>query len=667
METIDKMVEEFVASDHSQIEKVKMRQRQVHMLWDHLNQMKSLKERSLQGASSVELFNRTCDETRDWMLEKMTQIDTDDMGKDLKTVEALQRRHQNLERELSPIEEKVHRVNHLADSVIASYPDEKQNVTARQQEILKLWEELRKKAVERRARLEEAVGQQIFMSSSKNLLTWVSDCKAALNAYEQARDVSTAEALLKNHQDLGDDMRAHEDEFENVMKLGSSLIQRNAEDKSITERLEQLREERSALHRGWQEKGDWLQQALDLHMFNREADHIDTATSGHHAFLTIDNLGSSLDDVEGLMKRHQDFESTLVAQDERLKLFSEMANKLIDACHYDAEYINERRNQVLEKRQKVKERAGERKKALSKSLKYHDFKTSVDDMKAWISEKLETASDESYKDLTNLERKLQKHEAFAREIIANEVHLRSINRVGSKLMTENELRRKDIEKDLKEMTDAWDKLNELSTEKGNKLGQAEAQHSYNKTLESVRNKIEEMENQLKNQDMGLDRRASKEMLKKHQVLQSELTQWDDKLAALAKLGEEMQADGHFDAENIQKNVQDCKNRLEALKDPMAERKAKIEELLRFHDFNFEVDAEMHWINEHMVTAASEVLPQDLHQAQTLFKKHKKLQAEIEGHQPMIDRTFASGDKLIAQNHPQSENVSFVVDYLTMCQ
>lgn len=50
------------------------------------------------------------------MLEKMTQLDTDELGPDLKTVQALQRRHQNLERELAPVEEKVNRVNLLANS-----------------------------------------------------------------------------------------------------------------------------------------------------------------------------------------------------------------------------------------------------------------------------------------------------------------------------------------------------------------------------------------------------------------------------------------------------------------------------------------------------------------------------------------------------------------------
>jgi spectrin beta len=119
----------------------------------------------------VELFNRTCDEARDWMLEKMMQLDTAELGPDLKTVQALQRRHQHLERELAPVEEKVNRVNLLADSVKSSYPNERSNVNERQKEVQDLWGEVKTKALERRSRLEDAVGHQIFMNSSKNLVS----------------------------------------------------------------------------------------------------------------------------------------------------------------------------------------------------------------------------------------------------------------------------------------------------------------------------------------------------------------------------------------------------------------------------------------------------------------------------------------------------------------
>jgi spectrin beta len=120
---------------------------------------------------SVELFNQTCNEAWDWMLEKMTQLDTAELGTDLKTVQALQRQHKHLERELAPVEEKVNQVNLLAGSVKSSYPNEQTDVNVRQKEVQDLWGKVKAKARERRSRLEDAVGHQIFMNSSKNLVS----------------------------------------------------------------------------------------------------------------------------------------------------------------------------------------------------------------------------------------------------------------------------------------------------------------------------------------------------------------------------------------------------------------------------------------------------------------------------------------------------------------
>lgn len=75
-----------------------------------------------------------------------------------------------------------------------------ENVIQRQKEVQVLWQNVKNKALDRRSRLESAVGQQIFMNSSKNLLNWLSSVKELVNTDNSARDVVTAENLLKNHQ-----------------------------------------------------------------------------------------------------------------------------------------------------------------------------------------------------------------------------------------------------------------------------------------------------------------------------------------------------------------------------------------------------------------------------------------------------------------------------------
>ena len=142
------------------------------------------------------------------------------------------------------------------------------------------------------------------------------------------------------------------------------------------------------------------------------------------------NLGNSLDEVESIIKRHNDFENTMGAQNKILKHFSDNADKLIENGHYNSDYINKRRIEVIMRRNAVKESAQKRKTRLQASKDYEKFRAEAGDLNTWLDDKMRVASDENYRDLSNLPRKLQKHKAFERELRANEGQLRNINKVS---------------------------------------------------------------------------------------------------------------------------------------------------------------------------------------------------------------------------------------------
>ena len=47
-------------------------------------------------------------------------------------------------------------------------------------------------------------------------------------------------------------------------------------------------------------------------------------------------LQTSVDGVEVLLKKHEDFEMTAAAHDEKIKALCEQASRLIQAGHYDS-------------------------------------------------------------------------------------------------------------------------------------------------------------------------------------------------------------------------------------------------------------------------------------------------------------------------------------------
>ncbi|XP_050742581.1 spectrin beta chain, non-erythrocytic 5 isoform X3 [Drosophila biarmipes] len=655
VEEIDGAVDTFRRQGHSQLDKIIARQRQIHQIWQRLNNAKAQREKSLEGASSVELFNRTCDEAKVWMSEKMLQLDTAVITPDLRTVQALQRRHQNLERELAPVEDKVNRVTYLGNSVKNAYPAEKDNVNARQQEVQDMWQQVQQRGSDLRNRIESEVGQQIFNNSAKVLLAWIDSVKDQLNADESARDVETANNLLKKHNDLGDDIRAHDTEFVEVIQLGKQLSDGKPHMAETVAVIERLKAEQDAIHRGWAEKQKWLLQCVELQMFNREADKIDATTKSHEAFLEYNNLGSSLDEVEAILKRHLDFEKSLMAQDKILKGFSDNADKLIANDHYDSKYIGDRRNQVLGKRKAVKDRAFERKRLLQASKDFHKFAAEADDLKVWLQDKTRIAGDESYRDLSNLPRKLQKHQAFERELRANEGQLRNVTKDGQALVQAGN-RVPEVESRVADLNKRWKDLLTLSEDKGRKLEQAASQREHNRSLEDAKKKVDELDAALRSGDVGNDLRSCKDLINKQQILESEITIWDQKVAELVSTGDDMAHEGHFNAQNIEAGTKELQQRFKDLRDPTQRRRAKLEESLNYHKFVFELDSEFQWINDHLPAAKSNELGHNLHQAQSLHKKHKKLEAEIKGHQPVINKALLAGQSLISQQHPEREQV-----------
>ncbi|KAJ0169742.1 hypothetical protein K1T71_014348 [Dendrolimus kikuchii] len=525
----------------------------------------------------VELFSRTCDEALDWMGEKEQQLAASSSpASDLRTVRALQRRHAQLERELEPLREKVNTVSLLADSVKSQYPTEKANVEARQRQIHEMWERCQAQARERRNRLESAVGHEIFGHSSAQLQAWLLKVREQLAQECTAKDVATAENLQKQHQELLDDIKTHDDEFKEVIGLGKQLLANNPGLTDVSDKIKALEAEQKAVHKDWQDKDAYLKQLVQLQCFNREADQIDASSGAHEAYLDYKQFGSSVDEAEALVKRHEELEARLVAQDDRLTAFAQRAQALERIPHYAANHIAARRAAVLQRRDGVRQAAAERRRALLASLAYQQFVAATEELQAWIQDKTRTAKDQSYRDLANLERKLQKHEAFERELQANEKQLRNVESIGQSLQKSDPSRASEVSDRLDRLHSAWEALVAASRDKGSKLRQAAQQRQHRRSVEDAKARLMDLERALKSEEIGTDLRSCKRLLTQHQALELELHQWEQKATALSVLGADLVSGGHFDAPAIERDSAALLEAVKALKPPADRRRQALE-------------------------------------------------------------------------------------------
>jgi spectrin alpha len=87
------------------------------------------------------------------------------------------------------------------------------------------------------------------------------------------------------------------------------------------------------------------------------------------------------------------------------------------------EDIERRREQVLRRYAEFKEATRLKRLRLEEAKRYHQWKRDVDECEIWINEKLQIASDESFKDATNLQVLFCKiYEIFIAEKLVKKKH-----------------------------------------------------------------------------------------------------------------------------------------------------------------------------------------------------------------------------------------------------
>uniref|UniRef100_A0A668ATS1 Spectrin alpha, non-erythrocytic 1 n=1 Tax=Myripristis murdjan TaxID=586833 RepID=A0A668ATS1_9TELE len=660
---VNQLAAKLTQEAHPELELIVRKQDEVNTAWQRLKGLAQQRQGKLFGAAEVQRFNRDVDETISWIKEKEQLMASDDFGRDLASVQALLRKHEGLERDLVALEDKVNTLGGDAERLQQTHPQNASQIHLKKDELITNWEQIRTLAAERHARLNDSYRLQRFTADFRDLTSWVTEMKALINADELANDVAGAEALLDRHQEHKGEIDAHEDSFRATDEAGQALLNTSHyASEEVKEKLGILAEEKESLLELWEVRRQQYEQCMDLQLFYRDTEQVDNWMSKQEAFLLNEDLGDSLDSVEALLKKHEDFEKSLSAQEEKITALDEFATKLIQNNHYAKEDVATRRDALLSRRNALHERAQSRRAALEDSFHLQQFFRDSDELKSWINEKMKTATDEAYKDPSNLQGKVQKHQAFEAELSANQSRIDALQKSGQELLDGKHYASAEVAGRMEEVSSQWKKLLEATELKGT-LREANQQQQFNRNVEDIELWLYEVEGHLASDDFGKDLTSVQNLQKKHALLEADVAAHQDRIDGITIQARQFQEAGHFDADNIRKKQEALVVRYEALREPMAARKQKLSDSLRLQQLFRDVEDEETWIREKEPIAASTnrgrlnqypakptmvlrngrlsflimLFPsgKDLIGVQNLLKKHQALQAEISGHEPLV--------------------------------
>jgi uncharacterized protein YoxC len=140
---------------------------------------------------------------------------------------------------------------------------------------------------------------------------------AKVTAPELARDLASAELQLSTHEEYTSEVEVRIEAINRFIRTGNDLIANGhflAED--IQDKVHTISQRLEVLQSSSKRRKEIYEQNLDAQKFEQEASQLEAWIQTREKLLQPDELGASIAEVEEFIRRHEDFQKTIEAQEE---------------------------------------------------------------------------------------------------------------------------------------------------------------------------------------------------------------------------------------------------------------------------------------------------------------------------------------------------------------
>lgn len=633
---------------------VQQRRNNFNSKWRQLQGALNAYRTMLAGAFEIHEFDRNINDTAERIAEKSLVMNSDDRGRDLSAVEALLRKQEALERDMSAIHLKITDDDKLAEKLKTKYPEKAADIDRKLNEVKQSWETLQNACLKRKRLLSDAYTVHKFGADVKEMELWVNDIIKKMHSAPTPSTITESESQLELHQERKAEIDGRDDIFKALQKRGDALKANGAESDVVGKALTTLDHLYVTLRTEWQSKDAQLREAHELLQFKAQTEQIDSWLANKEAFLNNDDLGDSSTAVEALIKKHEAFEKLL--QSDNVTQLEHFARKILDKNPREADAVRQRLNNVLTRKKNLLELSATRAQKLNESYQLQQLLRNLYEVERWIHHKMQIALDENYREPSNLQSKIQKHAAFDAELNANTNRVAAVIAEGEALIEAKHFAAKEIISQLEMLETDWQKLQEASREKRDRLSQAYEALIFARSLDEFNAWMDEVESHLSSEDYGKDLASVNNLLKKHELLEADVQHHADTCDTITETDTKFFNSNHFLKDEVHERAMNAIKRYHSLHEPTTIRRENLEDSLQLHHFIRDAEDELQWLNEKEQQAASKDLGSSLTAVQSLQKKHQSLEAEILSQEPLISSLLQRGQHMIRDGHFASEDI-----------
>ena len=667
---VEKLAEDIILTmPAGKSEGIKKKQIDFKKEWNKLLDLKKYWDNAVKAITCIENFNASYADVKELINEKLNTLSHDDVNAtDVNSVRALQAKQDKMERAIGPLETTINNFGKTAEEVIKFFPQEKPIVNKKVNEINTLWKRLKDEVASRKAKLDEKHGLQRFENDAHDLLKFYSNLAFALKELDNPHDLKQCEDMIKKYGELNEDFKNSSYKFDELKDLSKKLLAKNHAPEKIKKTLDLVNREKLDCIVAVDNKGKTLENFQKYLKFKQDANQLELQTQDQEAYLQYEDLGSSLSNVIGLLKRHEEFMAKVNAQDEKVNNLVETGNKLIQQKHFASADIDKQSKDLLAHRKQLRNKALEREFKLKQSKDFNEFKNNCDELDSWINERkrfianidhnlLEPENVSLISRLSDMERKLNKYEAIEKELSANYIRVEQLNKDGSDLINVKKNPAADeINNLLYDIQLNWNDLVDEAGRKEKLLRDNKQRIELDNLLTGVDSRMQNLEKTLANVEKPKDLRSAKEAFKKHQDLENQIIVEADLVKEMSNNGPLRQG-SDVNKKALDNAVRDYLTRFGKLKPSLDARRVELQKALDIQQFLFDLNDELKWIDETKKILEVKSVPNSLSEAQNLCKKHGDIERTINSHKINSDKLEANG-QLLMRDPKAKDNHAF---------
>ncbi|KAL5270487.1 hypothetical protein ACHWQZ_G001266 [Mnemiopsis leidyi] len=370
----------------------------------------------------------------------------------------------------------------------------------------------------------------------------------------------------------------------------------------------------------------------------------------NHKLVSQDNFGVGIAAVEAAKKKHEAIQTDIKAYESRVKTVVDMANTLENELYWGIDRIKEDLDKILELWEVLLHALVGRRQRLDLVYSYTKALQDVNDLVEYLRDlKVQLQSTDYGRHLGDVDSLLQKQTLLESEYVATQPRIAASLDVPDNLLQMKGDEEVSLVDSCETLRNLVAQVDELLKKRREKLESSQHLHKFYEDVDNEDEWIGEKMKILSAAQLGSDLPTASSLLKHHELFDMEVNSHRDIVKQVCDLGQELIESDNFDSDNMQLRIQQLQEHYEKLVQLCKQRQLRLLEVVAFQTYLSDTDEILNWLSDMEKIVQTEDLGKDEASAQLLLKKHKALEEEISGYEPMISGLKKQQDNLSSQD------------------